>query len=312
MRLLRKLDELDGACAAGTCVTIGVFDAVHRGHQALIQRAREEARRRGILSLVFTFERHPLNVLAPAYCPPAILQPDQKAALIAGLGVDLSLLLEFTAEFASISAGVFIEDILVGKCRTKFLNCGRNFSFGAGAKGHADLLIKEGKQFGFDVEILELVSEGASMVSSSRIRQSLLQGRVEDAATMLTRPYGFAAQVITGDQRGRQIGYPTANLLPPADQLIPADGVYAVRVAAEQEGPRLGGMLNIGTRPTFDAGRSIEVHLFDFSGELVGRTIEVEFLSRIRDERKFASVDALIAQLKQDEAACRVICASAP
>ncbi len=304
MKVLRKLDELNDACRGGVAMTIGVFDAVHRGHRALIGRAMEKATEKGVKSLVFTFERHPLATLAPAYCPPTVLQPERKARLIGEIGADLCLILDFTSEFAATTAQQFVRDILIGRCGVKFVCCGANFSFGAGAKGNAAFLTEQGKNLGFEVEVMDWVSEGTSMVSSSRIRQSLLQGHVEEAAAMLTQPYGFSARVVTGDQRGRTIGFPTANLLPLPGQLIPADGVYAARIvlADDPKTKSYGAMLNIGVRPTFEgAGRSMEAHLFDFSGDLVGREIEVEFIARIRDERKFGSVAELIEQLKRDE-----------
>ncbi len=307
MRLLRGLEELEPACQGGTCLTIGVFDAVHRGHQMLIKRARDQARLRALTSLVFTFERHPLALLAPVYCPPALTQPETKARLIGELGVDLCLLLPFTREIAAVSAEAFIADVLLGLCRAQYVACGWNFSFGEGGKGDTALLRRRGRELGFEVELCDALVHGSSPISSSRIRQLLLDGRVAEAAEMLRRPYGFCGEVVPGSQRGRRIGYPTANLRPPADQLIPADGVYAVQVQGADE--RRGGMLNIGRRPTFEAsGRTIEAHLFDFSGDLLGRRLEVRFLERLRDERKFDSVERLAEQLKQDETAARRIC----
>lgn len=307
MKLLRSLEELDDACKAGVCMTIGVFDAVHRGHQALIRRAMEEAVARGARSLVFTFERHPLAVLAPAYCPPTVLQPEAKARIMESLGVDLCLMLPFTEAFAKTPSEAFVEGVISGRCRARHVLCGGNFTFGAQGKGTPALLREMGARLGFTVEVYDAVVEGHSLISSSRIRDTLLQGDVEQAAAMLTRPYGFDARVVTGDARGRQIGFPTANLEPREGQLIPADGVYAIRARVEG-GAALGGMINIGFRPTFDGKRrSIEAHLFDFSGDLVGKTIEIEFIARVRDEQKFSGIDALVAQLKRDEAECRAI-----
>lgn len=310
MKVFHHLEELEAPCRDGVCMTLGVFDAVHLGHQALMRRACEEAGRRGLNSLVFTFERHPLSLLAPVHCPPTLTQPRRRVALIEAMGVDLLLLLRFTREIASIAPEDFVEKVLSGMCRARFLICGRDFSFGAGGRGNVQLLREMSTTFGYDVEVLAPVTEGRSIISSTRIRDTLISGEVEKVVPMLSRRYGFAAEVVTGDARGRQIGFPTANLLPEAGQLIPADGVYAVFVTAG--GKRLGGMLNIGSRPTFEgAGRSIEVHLFDFSGDLVGQTVEMEFVRRIRDEQKFSSVEQLVAQLKRDEAACREILASA-
>lgn len=307
MQLLTTVDELKAACEGGVCMTLGVFDAVHRGHRMLIDRACEEARARGLRSLVFTFKRHPLALLAPAYCPPTVTQPERKARIIESLGVDCCLMLEFTREVAAVPAEEFIERILVGHCRARFLVCGNNFTFGAGGKGNVALLKEAGERFGFDVEVCHPIHEGSSPVSSTRTRQSLVEGRVAEAARLLDRRYGFGAKVVPGDERGRQLGFPTANLEPSVDQLIPADGVYAVVVSAN--GRRYGAMLNVGERPTFEeAGRAMEAHLFDFSGELLGETVDVEFVDRVRDEKKFGSVDELVEQLKRDEKTCRDLC----
>lgn len=306
MRLLSTLDHLADACAEGVAMTIGVFDGVHRGHQMLIRRARDQARMRAVRSLVFTFERHPLAHLAPAYCPKTLTQPAEKARLIEELEVDLCLMLPFTGDFAAIPSGDFIERVLVGLCRVRYIVCGWNFSFGAGGQGNTDLLKRRGLELGFDTEIVDPLSAGVSPISSTGIRHYLLQGQTREAERLLMRPYGFEAEVVAGHGRGRQIGYPTANLQVPPNQLIPADGVYAVQVVSG--GFLRGGMLNIGNRPTFEgAGRAMEVHLFDFSGDLNGQTVRMEFLERTRDERKFSGVDELVAQLKMDEAACRAI-----
>jgi riboflavin kinase / FMN adenylyltransferase len=308
MEILHQLEDLEGPCRDGVCMTIGVFDAVHLGHQALIRRSREESVKRDLKSLVFTFERHPLALLAPVHCPPTLTQPRARAGLIEGLGVDLLLLLRFTRDVASIPPEEFVERVLVGLCRVRFLICGRDFSFGAGGRGNVQLLRELSTTYGYDLEVLPPVMEGRVAISSTRVRDTLLSGDVDRVVPMLSRRYAFTAEVVTGDQRGRQIGFPTANLIPEAGQLIPADGVYAVFVTFDHR--RHGGMLNIGSRPTFEgAGRSIEVHLFDFSGDLVGRDVELEFVRRLRDERKFSSVNELVAQLKNDESASREILA---
>lgn len=310
MEVFHHLEDLDEACKGGVCMTIGVFDAVHLGHQALMARAREEARRRGVSSLVFTFERHPLALLAPVYCPPTLTQPGKRSELIEAQGIDLCLMLRFTPQIAAIPPEEFVEDVLVRRCRVRFLITGPDFSFGAGGKGDVKLLRELSTGFGYDYEVLTPIRAGASTISSTRIRDMILSGDVEGVVPMLRRRYGFEAEVVTGDARGRTIGFPTANLMPENNQLVPADGVYAVRVRVGEQVH--GGMLNIGTRPTFGgAGRSIEAHLFDFSGDLVGRRVETEFVRRIRDEKKFASVEELVEQLRRDEAVSREALASA-
>lgn len=303
MILRRQLDELDAACKGGVAMTIGVFDAVHRGHQMLIRRTLAEAAARAVRSLVFTFDRHPLAVLAPAHCPDRLTQPDEKARLIEAQGVDLCFMLEFTPDVAAIEPQAFIRDILVGRCGVRYIVCGENFTFGAGARGDGDMLRRQGSQLGFDVEVCAPVMEGASQASSSRIRAVLIGGEVAEAAALLGRPYGFEARVVKGDGRGRRLGYPTANFELPPDQLAPADGVYAVAVTVG--GERHGAMMNIGARPTFaGAGRAVEAHLFDFDGDLTGQAARVDFLQRVRDERKFDGPEELIAQLRRDEVFC--------
>jgi riboflavin kinase/FMN adenylyltransferase len=306
MKILRRLEDLDEACRGGSAVTIGVFDAMHSGHVRLMEMTLERARAMGIASLVFTFRDHPLAVLAPAHCPNRITQPEEKARLIEAVGVDLCLMLEFTPTIAAIEAETFIREVLAGRCAARFVACGENFTFGAGGKGDAELLRRRGAEFGFEVSVLPAVIEGASAASSSRVRALIIDGRVAEAAELLHRPYGFAARAIEGDGRGRKLGFPTANLQPPRDQLIPADGVYAVM--ARLESRAVGGMMNVGARPTFEgAGRAIEVHLFDFAGDLTGAEMRIDFLDRVREERRFGSAEALIEQLKRDEATCRAL-----
>ena len=193
MRLFHSLEELREPCSGGVCMTIGVFDAVHRGHQMLIKRARDQARMRAIKSLVFTFERHPLALLAPDHCPPTVTQPEEKARLIAELEVDMCLMLPFTAEFAAIPAEDFIRDVLTGLCRARLVICGWNFSFGAGGKGTTALLKQRAAELGFEADILDPLTTGHAPISSTGIRNHLLEGEVAQAAHLLTRPYGFEA-----------------------------------------------------------------------------------------------------------------------
>ena len=310
MQVLGDLEELEAACGGGVAMTIGVFDAVHRGHQMLMGRARDEGQRRGLKSLVFTFERHPLSVLAPVHCPPAMTQPAQKVRLIEEQGVDLCLMLRFTAEIAATEPETFVREILAQKCRARFIVCGEDFSFGAGGGGKVELLRERAEEFGYEIEVCDSMMQGASPISSTRLRSDLIDGHLGEVEDLLGRRYGIEAEVVTGDGRGRELGFPTANLKAAEDQLIPADGVYAVIVRAG--GAAHGGMLNIGSRPTFEgAGRAIEVHLFDFEAELTGTRIEMEFIARVRDERKFDGVEKLIEQLKRDEQTCRELCGEA-
>ena len=309
MQLFDDLESLRGACEGGTCLSIGVFDGVHRGHQLLIGKAVAGARERGVRSLVITFANHPLSLLAPPYAPPTLTGPVEKADAIAGCGVDLCAMIPFTREFAEIPAERFVRDVLGGLCRTRYLACGHDFHFGAAGAGDTTLLRRLGEELGFEVEVCPDLTEEGAPVKSMRLRGSLLAGELDEAERMMGRPYAVRGVVIAGDGRGRTIGYPTANLEIPADRLIPSNGVYAVRVDAEGQ-PTRGGMMNIGHRPTFKAetdARSIEVHVFDFDGELYDRPLKVTFLHKIRDEKKFESVEELVAQLGRDEKRCRRI-----
>jgi len=314
MELIRQLDDLQNLCRDGTSLCIGVFDGVHRGHQSLIHHAVQHARRRGLRSLAFTFEQHPLRLLAPPYAPRMLTTPLEKAELLAQTGVDLCLMQPFTPEFSRISAEDFMERIVHRLCRARHVTCGPDFRFGHRGAGTIDRLKEFGAQRGFQVEVIDALLDGRLPVRSTRIRQLLGEGRLEDAMRLLGRPYRLSGRVVEGDRRGRQIGYPTANIQPPEVKLIPGDGVYAVRVAvAPSDAESITGaathhpaMLNIGVRPTFSGqGRTIEAHLFDFSGDLYGHVVGVTFVARVRDEKPFDSPEALFAQLQADEAACR-------
>ena len=283
---------------------IGMFDGVHRGHQMLMNRARMHARELGLRSLVFTFSEHPLGLLAPPYAPLLLSSPEEKARLIEALGIDLVSMVPFTPEFAAISAHDFLGEIVAGTCKARTVICGPDFRFGTRGAGDIDLLEKQGKEFGYEVEVCEPLFEGDNPIKSTRIRQCLFEGKVEEANGLLGHLYTLTGLVIEGDRRGRTIGFPTANLSPPERRLVPHNGVYAVR--ATVKGQVWDAMMNIGLRPTFNKDqRSIEVHLFNYSGDLYGQEMSITFVARIREERKFESVQALIAQLHADESVCR-------
>jgi riboflavin kinase/FMN adenylyltransferase len=305
MQRLNSLDQLTPWCVRGVAMVLGTLDGVHRGHQMLIHKAVRHAREHGLRSLVFTFADHPLSLLAPPYAPLMLSTAGEKAALLERLGVDLCLTLDFSHEFAAIPADGFLENILAGHCRMRYLACGRDFRFGREGAGDVALLDRHAGRLGYRVEVCEAMLEGAEAIRSTRVRQALVQGRLEEANRLLGRPYTLPARVVAGDRRGRTLGFPTANLEPPARRLAPGDGVYAVRVAAE--GHAWAAMMNIGHRPTFDAPRTLEAHLFDFAGDLYGQDVTVTFAARIRDTRRFDSADALAEQLKEDEAACRTL-----
>jgi riboflavin kinase / FMN adenylyltransferase len=306
MQLVHDLKDLGALTGGGTCLAIGVFDGVHRGHQVLIERIGAEAARRGVRSLVLTFTQHPLTLLAPPYAPPALTDAAEKARLIAHYGAELCAMIDFTPEFAAIPARVFLEQIVAHTCHARLIVCGEDFRFGTRGEGDTRLLREEGARLGYDVEVQPPLRDGDHPVKSSRIRLCLLGGDLAEANRLLGRPYALTGRVVEGDRRGRTIGFPTANLEPPAGRLVPASGVYAVR--ARVDNSLRGGMMNIGTRPTFAGqGLTIEVHLFDFAGDLYGRELEVMMIARVREERRFESAEALTVQLRADEEACRAM-----
>lgn len=286
----------------GTALTIGVFDGLHLGHQALIERTRTAARQAGLSSLVITFQEHPLCVLAPPYCPKRLLARERKHALLKTLGVDLVADVPFTEEFARTPPEEFITRILAGACHARHIVCGYDFSFGRAGAGNTTLLREQGGRLGISVEVVEAVSNHSVHVKSTMIRDQLLSGDVAHASRLLTRPYELTGPVVPGFARGRTLGFPTANLDVPPSRIIPARGVYlcAARVLPGAK-PLHGAMVNIGFSPTFGPGRlSVEAHLLHFDGELTGRTLQLHFLARLRDEQKFDGPAALAEQLHRD------------
>jgi len=306
MILLHTIDALDAACAGGTALSLGMFDGVHLGHQRLLAETVRRAHGAGLQALAITFEQHPLSLLAPPYAPGLLSGAEEKAALIAAQGIDLCLMIPFSPAFAAIGAAEFLEEIVVRRCRARYIICGDDFRFGQGGKGSVELLLQRGPDLGFEPVICPAVLYQERQVRSTRVRQSLLEGRVEEAATLLGRPYRLHGRVMEGDRRGRTIGFPTANLQPPAERLVPQNGVYAVR-ALLASGSHTA-MLNIGTRPTFALEtRTIEAHLLDFDGDIYGQELTLEFIARLRPEQRFSNVQDLIAQLNKDRDAARAL-----
>ena len=286
-------------------VTLGNFDGVHLGHQKIIRRVIEKARELGGISVVYTFHPHPMKVLHPDRPLPLITTEEQKIAIIEKLGVDMIICAPFDREFSEIRAVEFVDEILVRGVGAKAVYVGFNYAFGKNREGNTDYLEKVGPRKGFKVEIVEPVILDNEPVSSSRIRRSIKEGRVDLASRMLDRPFNIEGKVIEGHRRGKQLGYPTANVILNGD-LLPAPGVYVVRVRVPGEDKPLGGMANLGTNPTFgDVGLSFETHIFDFHADIYGKKMRVDFLARLRNEVRFSSVEALVDQLKEDEEASR-------
>ena len=287
-------------------LTIGNFDGVHKGHLALFEKVRSRAAALGGKSSVMTFDPHPLRVMNPGGVPPAITPTDIKLELIEAAGIDVIVCVPFTGAFAGISARAFIEEILVGRIGIREIVAGYDYSFGRNREGDADFLRREGKRLGFVVHQVGQVYVGGVPVSSTAIRSLITQGLIAEANGLLGRPYMITGTVVKGKNRGGPLlGFPTANLKTDAE-LIPGPGVYAVRLSTG--GKLHNGVTNIGFNPTFGNGKlSIETHILDFSGDLLGFPIRLMFVARLRDERQFPSVEALSRGIAEDVTAARAI-----
>ncbi len=310
---MEVISELD-ACPrpeAGTVVTIGAYDGVHLGHQAILARLRAMATELGCTSAVVTFDRHPASVVRPASAPLLLTDLDQRLDLLAAAGVDHTVVVRFDEERSRESAEDFVNEILVGCLRARAVVVGHDFHFGHRRRGNVVFLQEMGQRFGFDVLGVSLhgTGPGDEPVSSTRIRQLLLAGRAEEAAALLGRPHEVRGTVVKGDGRGRQLGYPTANIDVPPEILVPGDGIYAGWYE-RPSGESRPAAISVGRRPTFhtDAPASVlEAHLLDFDGDLYGEKAKVRFLCWLRREEKFDSLDALTAQMAEDTEATRQI-----
>jgi len=283
-------------------VTPGNHDGVHLGHRALIDAAKRTADAQGWRTLAMCFEPHPTTVLVPERAPVLITDMKRRVEILKGAGCDDVVVLPFDSEFSKMTPDQFVERVLLDACHAKGVVVGPDFHFGHKRSGNVATLRHWGEREGFTVELVEPVMYEGDAVSSTRIRRILREdGNVEDAAIMMTRVHEATGLVVLGDQRGREIGFPTANLAV-EPLLLPKDGVYAAvaRVLDEAGAPLLQGVANLGNRPTFEAGHAIEVHLFDFDGDLYGKSLRVGFVARIRGEAKFEGLDLLRAQIKRD------------
>lgn len=307
--VMRGAGPLPGALR-GAVVAVGNFDGLHRGHRAVIARAEEVAARLGCPAAVLTFEPHPRAFFRPQE-PLFRLTPEPvKLALLDRLGLDGAVVLPFDAALAATSAQAFLEEMLVARMGVSGLVVGHDFHFGRGREGTPDFLVREGRRLGLAVEVVEPLADHGKPVSSSSVRRALEHGDVEQAATLLGFRTILRGTVQHGDKRGRTLGYPTANLrLPPETGL--AHGIYAVRAAVD--GTIHEGVASFGRRPTFDDGAPLfEVFLFDFSGDLYGKTLDVELCAFIRGEQKFDSAEALVARMDQDSSEARAALARGP
>jgi riboflavin kinase / FMN adenylyltransferase len=286
-------------------VTIGNFDGVHLGHREIFRRVREVAAAAGGVSVVITFVPHPLKVVASGKSVKLITSPQEKESLIEASGIDYLLEIPFDAAFAAVSARDFVERVLVGTLGMEQLVVGYDYAFGRGREGNLDLLKEMGELHGYRVEVLPPVTDGATVYSSTRVRQLVGEGDVKGVVAILGRHYALTGRVVHGEHRGRILGFPTANL-DTDEELLPAAGVYAVKVRLD--GELYDGACNIGTNPTFQNQRlTLEVFLLDFAGDLYGREITLFFLDRLRGEQRFAGLEALKAAIAADVERCRGI-----
>jgi len=288
----------------GAVVTVGTFDGLHRGHQRVLAEVVGRARAGGLTSVLVLCDPHPLEVVNPAAAPKLLTLPAEKRELLAGAGLDRVVVLPFTREVAQQSPEAFIRGLRAEHALEQLV-LGYDHAFGRGRSGDEALVRRLGASDGFGVTVVDAVRENGQPISSTIIRAAVAHGDLAGAARWLGRPYGLLGQVVPGAGRGRTIGVPTINLAPPdARKLLPPDGVYAVWVW--WRGTRYGGMMNQGPRPTFaEPGRTLEVHLFDFAGELYGEMVRVEWEQRLRDVQAFPSREALVAQLERDRQAAR-------
>ena len=285
---------------------IGVFDGVHLGHQRIISTLVRQAKSADAVSCVITFANHPLEILAPPYAPGLIMPPQKRVKILKELGVDVVVPLVFSRMLADIEPEPFLREIVFERWGISKLFCGFNFRFGKDGNGDTALLKKLSKKFHIPVQIISRVLKRDLEVSSTKIRELLDDGMVRLAAELLTRPLTLSGKVKKGVGRGTALGFPTANIEPEKNVLVPASGVYAVRVAFS--GKTYNGMMNIGRSPTFDdAGFGLETHLFNYKGSLFGKRIHIHFIERLRDEKKFKSAGALISQLEKDEVETRKV-----
>jgi riboflavin kinase/FMN adenylyltransferase len=282
-------------------MALGTFDGVHIGHQQIITTAVEMAKRQQGTSVVFTFSNHPLSVIDPGRCPLQLITPEDKRILLRNMGVDIMLNIPFTDEFLRLTAQEFIE-ALMENLQPKHIVVGPNYSFGYKSLGTPAFLEQSGKKYGFAVDVHAGVYFNDLIVSSTLIRQLILDGKVDEATNLLGRPVFFSGTVLHGDKRGREIGFPTVNLAIPFGLAVPADGVYAVSV--QYDGRKYNGVANVGVRPTFDGkSRNMEIHILDFEQTVYGETVTVSFVRRIRGEMLFQSLSALKEQITADIAA---------
>jgi riboflavin kinase/FMN adenylyltransferase len=302
MRIARGLESVPPD-ARPSVVALGTFDGVHLGHRAILGTALARAREVGVEALACTFDPHPMEVLQPDRAPRPITPLDERLALIGDSGIDTVIVLPFTRQLAAVEPETFVKDVLLERLHAREIIVGYNHRFGRGARGDARLLESLADRLGFRAHVVPPMTVDGVAVSSSEIRAALQRGDVAAAARTLGRPYAIAGPVTSGAGRGRTLGFPTANIDPDRQLLVPR-GVYRGRVIVE--GRPHAAVVNVGVRPTFDETVvAVEAHLLDFTGDLYGHRVRLEFVDRVRDEMRFPSVEELKAQVMRDIAAAR-------
>ncbi|MBI5327900.1 MAG: bifunctional riboflavin kinase/FAD synthetase [Deltaproteobacteria bacterium] len=296
MLLIKNIKKLKGI--KSPVVTLGNFDGVHIGHRQVLKAIKKRAEKLRFPSIVYTFEPHPLKVVAPHKSPPLLTTLEEKVKLIKAAGIDYLILAKFTKEFAAQHPREFVSDILVKQLVVKEVLVGHDYAFGKGKKGTIEYLKKLGQEFGFKVYIIPAYKKRGLVVSSSKIREYIQNGKVKEAARLLGRPYTISGKVVKGRNIGRHLGFPTANIAI-HNELIPKDGVYAVNVLLDNKLCK--GAANIGFTPTFPAGkRAVEVHIIGFKGNIYGKKLKMDFMARLRGEKTFKNAERLAMQIKKD------------
>ena len=310
MRISHGLQPGGSPASAPYAVTIGNFDGLHRGHQAMLARLKEEAGKRGLPSCVLTFEPHPREFFSPAQAPARLSSLREKSELIRAAGIDRLHVCRFNQRFASLSPDAFIQQVLLNTLGTRWLLIGDDFRFGARRVGDFALLRQAGAQFGFEVESLPTISVEGRRASSTAVREALAAGNMQHACELLGRPYSISGHVMHGNKLGRQIGFPTANIQLQHNH-PPLSGIFAVEIHGLNGAP-LQGVASLGTRPTVheNGNPTLEVFIFDFRDDLYGRRLRVDFLKKLRDEEKYPDLDSLIAQINRDVDNARAFFAS--
>lgn len=286
-------------------VTIGVFDGLHIGHRFVIQQVLTEARKLKLPSAVLAFHPSPLAFLAPERCPPTLTTLQKKREILQQLGVEIAIFVRFDAVLAEMSPEDFVHTVLLEKLKARTVIVGYDWQFGKGRSGNATVLKSLGEQYHFNVQIVPATEINGLTVHSTRIREAISEGHLKLATQLLGRRYSIMGEIVKGEGRGSQLGYPTANINA-LEQMLPPNGVYAI--CAKLEGEPIDGVLNMGTRPTFEGVKfQIESHLFNFDQMIYGKEIEIIFIEKIRDERTFPNIEALVAQIGKDVESAKAI-----